>query len=274
MSILDSKRVPSTAYGVLQRSEARTPLEEAIEQVRAIGYAVIDSGYTADEKRRIADVFDAVRDDYLRAHGEALLREVDEYNNIRLLTAQGEGTFLRLATNPALLEAVSQLIAGKFLLNQQNGIINPPKQGYNQGAWHRDLPYQHFVSSTPLAVNALYCIDEFTLENGATFVLPASHKLAALPSLGYIRNNAVQIEAQTGQFILLDAMVFHSGGFNGSDRDRRAVNHVFSIPYFKQQIRIPGNVEEAGLSPLEQEVLGFRFLEPASVAEFLATRKR
>ncbi|VTU13705.1 Phytanoyl-CoA dioxygenase (PhyH) [Variovorax sp. SRS16] len=274
MNVRTFENVPSGFYGVLQQSKIDTPLDEAIEQVRALGYAVIDVEYTEEERKHIANAFDIVREGYIRHHGAALLREIDEYNNIRLLVSHGGGIFLRLATNPMLLRAVQQLIAGKFVLNQQNGVVNPPKERYNQGAWHRDLPYQHFVSSTPLAVNALYCIDDFTRENGATFVLPASHKLAALASPEYIRKNAVQIEARAGQIILLDAMVFHSGGFNGSDHERRAINHVFNIPYFKQQIRIPGNLDVAGLSPFELEILGFKFQEPASVADFLAERKR
>ena len=34
--------------------------------------------------------------------------------------------------------------------------------GHTQLAYHRDLPYQHFVSSRPLAISALFCIDPFT----------------------------------------------------------------------------------------------------------------
>ena len=39
---------------------------------------------------------------------------------------------------------------------------------HHQSAFHRDLPYQHFTSSRPIAINALFCADEFTNENGAT----------------------------------------------------------------------------------------------------------
>ncbi|SFQ49256.1 Ectoine hydroxylase-related dioxygenase, phytanoyl-CoA dioxygenase (PhyH) family [Variovorax sp. OK605] len=264
---------PTKAYGILQRTSADNFIEEAVEQVRALGYAVLDAGFTAQEVAALSRAFDSVCKGYALAHGIDELKAMDEHNNVRLMMAH-DGAFLRLALNDNLLAAVGQLIAGKFILNQQNGVVNPSQQGYNQGAWHRDLPYQHFVSSTPLAINALYCIDDFTVENGATFVLPASHKSAAFASPALVRRNALQIEAKAGQFILLDCMMFHAGGYNASSRVRRAVNHVFNIPYFKQQIRIPGNVDDSGLSVAAKEILGFSYLEPATVADFLASRLR
>jgi ectoine hydroxylase-related dioxygenase (phytanoyl-CoA dioxygenase family) len=265
--------VPVASYGVRERTLADSTLDEAVEQVRSLGYAVLDSGYSPDELAGLAASFDATRERYVQLHGQASLEAIDEHNNVRLMMAY-ERAFLGLALNRNLLEAVAKLVSGKFVLNQQNGIINPSNKGYNQAAWHRDLPYQHFVSSTPLAVNALFCIDDFTVENGATFVLPASHKSAAFPSPSFVEQQALQVEAKAGTFIVLDCMMFHAGGYNASNRVRRAVNHVFSIPYFKQQIRIPGNVDESGLSAEAREILGFEFKEPATVSEFLASRRR
>ncbi|MGO4394997.1 phytanoyl-CoA dioxygenase family protein [Variovorax sp. M-6] len=268
------RKVPSQSYGILVREASETALDEAVEQVRAIGYATLDSGYSDSELEALSNGFNAALESYQATHGRAFLETLNEHNNIRLMSTQGEGMFLRLALNPNLLKALGKLIAGKFMLNQQNGIINPPKEGYNQGAWHRDLPYQHFLSSTPLAVNALFCMDDFTLENGATFVLPASHKTSEFPSAGYVEKNALQVPAKAGQFILLDCMTFHCGGYNGSDRARRAVNHLYNIPYFKQQINIPGNLDATDLSPQAKEILGFNFQESKSLGDFFDSRKK
>jgi hypothetical protein len=46
---------------------------------------------------------------------------------------------LALVLNERLISVVRQLISGKFVLNQQNGVLNPPGGSYNQGAWHRDF---------------------------------------------------------------------------------------------------------------------------------------
>lgn len=266
-------RPPEKSYGVLQQTVADSAIDGVVEQVRNLGYGILDSGCTAPELQHLSSEFDAVHRDYIERFGDKWLADIDEHNTIRAMLTQGSATFLELAFNPRLMTTLKKLIAGKFILNQQNGIINPPRQIYNQGAWHRDLPYQHFVSTSPLAINALFCIDDFTLENGATFVLPASHKSEAFPSEHYVQKNLLQVEAKAGSFILLDCMLFHAGGFNATQTRRRAVNHIYNIPYFKQQINLPENMGEAELPPEQREILGFSYLEPASVAAYLSSRK-
>jgi len=267
-----SDGIPEAAYGILQRDHFSSELEEVAEQIRRVGYAILDSGYTSEQLQEISDEFDLVREQYLKTWGESRLKSLNEFHTIRALLTHGGATFLQLAMNRNLTAVLQKLIAGTFILNQQNGVVNPPGETYNQGAWHRDLPYQHYTSSTPLAVNALFCVDDNTLENGAAFVLPASHKAIAFPSESYLRKNAVQVNAKAGQYILLDCMLFHSGGFNRTGKERRAINHVFSIPYFKQQINLPENMHADDLSPEAQALLGFNFQEPASIASYLASR--
>lgn len=263
---------PQADYGILQRNTANSRLEEVVEQVKRLGYAVLDGGYSQQEITEITTEFDRVQAEYISQHGEAKLKKIDEFHTIRSPLANGNKTFLGLVFNPLLQEALCKLIQGSFILNQQNGIVNPPGATYNQASWHRDLPYQHFVSDTPLAINALFCVDDFTLENGATYVLPASHKSAAFPSSPFVKGNALQIEAKAGSYLLLDCMTFHAGGFNTTQRVRRAVNHVFNIPFFKQQINLPANMQSVPLSDAQRRILGFNYNEPRSVADYLATR--
>jgi len=265
--------IPSESYGIRQQSQSDSALDEAAEQVKNLGFAIIDSGYTTPELQRFSGQFDQTRANYLETYGEAKLKSLNEFHTIRAPLTHGGEAFLKLALNANLLLILKKLIDGKFILNQQNGIINPPQETYNQGAWHRDLPYQHFVSTKPLAINALFCVDDFTLENGATFVLPASHKAEAFPSPNYVKKNAIQIEAKAGSFILLDCMVFHAGGFNRTQSARRGLNHVYNIPFFKQQINIPMNMNGAILSAEEKNILGFNYLEPTCIVDYLATRK-
>ncbi len=263
---------PSTSYGILRQDQFSSELEETAGQVRRLGFAIVDSGYTRAELSEISEEFEQTRKSYVEKWGETVLKQANEFHTIRAPISHGGPAFLKLVMNENLQAVLKLLIEGKFILNQQNGIINPPNETYNQAFWHRDLPYQHFVSSSPLAINALFCIDDFMLENGATFVLPASHKDKAFPSDTYIQKNALQVEAKAGQYILLDCMLFHSGGFNRTEKERRAVNHVFNIPYFKQQINLPRNMKADGLTDGEKEILGFYYEEPVSIESYLKSR--
>lgn len=264
--------IPVDHYGVLQKDLCESDVHEIAEQVRRIGYAVLDSGLSENAVRDVSGEFNRVRNEYLLLHGRERLQRIKEIDIIRAPMFSGSRRFLDLAMNRNLLAAVRLLVPGKVILNQQNGIINPPRAAYSQGAWHRDLPYQHFVSSMPLAINALFCVDEFTRDNGSTYVIPASHRSAAFPTETYIRRNAVQLEARAGQYILLDCMAFHCGGYNASESERRAVNHVYTIPFFKQQINLPRNMGDINLTDEEREVLGFKYEEPKSLDEYLSSR--
>lgn len=262
------------AYGVLKKDSWSDPLDHAADQIRRLGYAIIESGFTAAEITQISREFNETRARYTAQWGVEHLAAIDEHNSIRLPMALSPGPFRKLAFNSAVLSLVGKLIEGQFILNQQNGVINPAGQRYNQGFWHRDLPYQHYLSSVPLAINALYCVDDFTSENGGTWVLPATHKTAEYPSDAYVNTHAVQVHAKAGQYIVLDCMAYHTGGSNISASDRRAVNHVYTIPYIKQQIRIPGNVDETGLDAQQQRLLGIGMTTPQTVSEYLAGRAR
>lgn len=266
--------IPEGTYGVVQRDVFHSSLDEVAEQIRRLGYAVIDSGYTEAEHQALSEAFDMARAAYVQRWGEARLKRLGELHTLRALLTHGGPLFLKLATHRVLLELLERLIEGKFALSQQNGVINPAGESYNQGAWHRDLPYQHFLSSTPLAVNALFCMDDFTTENGSTFVLPGSHRSAAFPSEAYLRQHALQVEAKAGQFIVMDCMLFHSGGRNRGNADRRAVNHAYMIPYFRQQIELPGNLDASTLSESEKSLLGFSYSSPPSVEAYLVSREK
>jgi ectoine hydroxylase-related dioxygenase (phytanoyl-CoA dioxygenase family) len=262
---------PVQSYGVLERTQVASSIDLAVEEISRVGFCVFDSGFSKSTIANIADHFDRMHAEYLAHHGLEYMRSRDEHNTVRLPLSL-DNTFLDLARTKRLLELVSRLIAGKFILNQQNGIVNPVNSRYNQDAWHRDLPYQHFTSSRPIAVNALYCIDEFTIENGATSVLPGTHLHEAFPSDAFIEKNARQIPAPAGSFIVIDGMTYHRGEKNHTAQPRRAVNHVFTIPFIKQQIAIPPAMNGDGLDEATRDLLGYRYATPASIDEFLKAR--
>ena len=99
----------------------------------------------------------------------------------------GSSLIYKLCFNVNILNLVRRIILGTFTLYESQGVINPPGEEYSAGKWHRDFPYQHFTSST-IGVTSLYCVDDFTISNGATAVIPASHRSAAFPSEDYVKS--------------------------------------------------------------------------------------
>jgi len=229
---------PSRDYGVLERAPAGDDVAARAGRIRLVGYTTVDGGFTAAEVAEFGERLDA-----------ALVRQREEFGVERLASIGDEWTvrcpladddvFLRLAAHPGVLAICRHLLGEYVVLMQQNGVINPPRQAHHQAAYHRDLPYQHFTSSRPLAVSAIFCIDPFRTETGATTVLPATHHVEAFPDETVAGDVCTSVEADAGSFIVFDSMLFHRAGDNQSDRPRRAVNHVFTIPLIAQQISLP-----------------------------------
>jgi ectoine hydroxylase-related dioxygenase (phytanoyl-CoA dioxygenase family) len=271
--ILDAM-VSVPRYGVKEQQISPTAVDRAVEQLALAGCAVVDGGYTAVEIEAFARAFETARTEAAERHGgRARLEALDEHNTIRVPMLY-DRLFLRLAANETILAICRRMIGEYITLSQQNGVINPGGGGrYNQGAYHRDLPYQHFVSSRPLAINALFCLDEFTIDNGATFVVPGSHKQEAFPSDAVVQALQTQMIAPAGSFIVLDAMLFHSGATNRTDRDRRAVNHVFTAPIIKPQIDLPSVLGDGFTDvPELRQLLGYDVRVPLSLEDYYQGR--
>lgn len=262
-------------YGVLERTSAEDPVAQAQESLRTLGYAVVDGGFSDDQLSEIGSAFETARKNFHETFGgQDALVEIDEHNSIRAAFTYAP-VLLTVATNPTVREIVRTLIGGYQVLSQQNGVINPANaQEYNQGAWHRDLPYQHCVFSRPLAINALFCVDDFTHENGATLVLPGTHKVEAFPSPSFVEAAALQVTAPRGSYILLDCMVYHTGSTNRTTVPRRALNHVYTSPILRQQISLPDMLGDDWTDdPDLRKLLGYGVETPRSVDAFIKDRR-
>jgi ectoine hydroxylase-related dioxygenase (phytanoyl-CoA dioxygenase family) len=262
---------PSHDYGVLERAGVSGDVAAHSERIRVAGFTVVDGGFTSDEIAEFGQRLDA-----------ALAQQRDEFGYERMTAIGDEWTvrcplahdaiFLRLVTHSSVLAICRSLLGEYVVLMQQNGVINPPRQAHTQAAYHRDLPYQHFTSSRPLALSAVFCIDPFRTETGATMVLPATHHVERFPDESVAASLATSVVADAGSFIVFDSMLFHRAGENRADRPRRAVNQVFSIPLIAQQISLPLALEgryreDAALARL----LGY---ESTPAASALAWRER
>ena len=203
-----------------------------------MGYTVVPGGFTASEMEDFASRLDAVLEAQVEEFGADRLQAIGDNLTARCPLVYDD-LFLRLAVHPSVLEVSRRLLGDYIVLMQQNGVVNAPGQGHTQTAYHRDLPYQHFVSSRPLAISALFCIDPFRPETGATTVLPGSHLVETFPSDDLAAELDTAVTAEAGSFIVFDSMLFHRAGANRSGRVRRAVNHVYSLPIIAQQIVLP-----------------------------------
>jgi ectoine hydroxylase-related dioxygenase (phytanoyl-CoA dioxygenase family) len=210
-----------------------------VEEITRVGYTILKNALTDDELADIRGRIDRIYEQQLEEiGGEAALQRINDAGVARCLIGY-DHYFLKLATEPTLLAINRKLLGERFCLMSQNAIINPSDDQHYQSTWHRDLNYQHFVSSRPLAMSALYAIDEFSEVTGATRLAAATHLKEVFPSFEYLERHEISMNVPAGSVLVFDAMVYHRSGVNRSGRVRRAVNHIFTLPLIKQQISLP-----------------------------------
>jgi hypothetical protein len=235
------------------------------EEFRRLGFTLLDGGVGADQldplRKALGEVYGRQSADI---GADALGGSVDA-DVARCLLAYDD-RFLALATNPKLLSFCRGVFGESFLLLQQNGLINRPAKEHYQVRWHRDLPFQHWVSSETIALAALFCLDDFNITTGGTWALPGSHMHSDFPSDEFVRDHEQVMTAPAGTFIVMDAMMFHRAGRNTSDAVRTGINHLIGRPFLAQQIDIPRMLDrEPPQDSVLSRYLGYRWAPAVSV---------
>jgi ectoine hydroxylase-related dioxygenase (phytanoyl-CoA dioxygenase family) len=260
------------SYGVLESQRTTDDLDLRTEELARFGYTVLEGDFDTSELDELRAKLPDVYARQAAALEAASLEASDDADVARCLLAY-EACFLRLATSPALLAFSERLFGESYVLLQQNGLINRPSRAHYQLRWHRDLPFQHWVASRPIAIAALFCLDDFNASTGGTYVLPGSHGHEGFPSEAFVRRHQQVMTAPAGSFVVMDAMVFHRAGKNSSSEPRRGINHLIGLPFLAQQIDIPRMLAgEHADDPLLARYLGYRWGPAATVEAWRAGR--
>ena len=115
----------------------------------------------------------------------------------------------------------------------------------------------------------MFCISDFTSDKGGTKIIPGSHQGKWNPQMGEAILEDVVCPA--GSLVIFDSTLWHCAGVNNSDRDRLAINHQFTPPYFKQQIDYVKSFEEDEIKMMPQKIqkyLGMDARLPSSLQEY------
>jgi len=231
--------------------------------------AVKSQGYCVVEDVLEPALIDAIRAAMYRCReritaelGTERLDRAGELGVLRLML-KFEPVFFRLLELPELLAIVDATVAPTAVLHLQNGFILPPYPpgevpNVFQNRYHRDFP--RFLNGYVASINALFAVDRFTRDNGATLVVPGSHQRAEPPDEAVIAATAFPVECAAGSMIVFDSTLWHAAGVNSSGRDRLAINHQFTRSWIKQQIdyvRALGEVAVLRQPPRIQQLLGY-----------------
>jgi ectoine hydroxylase-related dioxygenase (phytanoyl-CoA dioxygenase family) len=262
-------------FGVKEFSRVASALDAHVEAIKLAGYTILPDVLSAAELTAARQKMEQIYHTQIaEIGGRQYLEAIGDTYTAMCLLAYDE-FFLKLATKPQVLEIVAHFLGDYYTLMLQNGIINVPDVGHDQapGYWHRDIGYQHFTSSRPLGITALYCIDDFTFETGGTHILPGSHKTEIFPSVEFVAQHEIVVDARAGAALVFDSMLYHRGGHNQSGRVRRGINNIYTLPLIKQQVSLPKILagryaDDAFL----RKLLGYESETDTSIVEFRRRR--
>jgi ectoine hydroxylase-related dioxygenase (phytanoyl-CoA dioxygenase family) len=139
----------------------------------------------------------------------------------------------RLVDHPRVLALLDRLFLPNYLLSQLQVInINPGEAA--QLLHPDDAIYPAPRPRPPLGAATVWAIDAFTDDNGATVVLPGSHRWDAerRPS---DHDTRLTVVMPPGSCVFFVGTLWHGGGANRSGRSRLAVTAQYCEPWLRPQ---------------------------------------
>jgi hypothetical protein len=198
-------------------------------------------------------------------------------------TPLGEGDFVgrntkRMGALVVKSAAIRDLLMHPMVLGVMDALLGPHCARYQLNLtqavqifpgepaqiFHRDdemFPYPN--KACEFMVNALWAYDDFTEANGATRVVPGSHRQDVPRDPD--RDLIAYAEMRRGSLLIYLGSALHSGGTNRSDRPRTALINSYSLGWLRQAenlyLSVPPAVARTLPEPL-RKLIGYAIHEP------------
>jgi ectoine hydroxylase-related dioxygenase (phytanoyl-CoA dioxygenase family) len=205
------------------------------EQLDRDGYAPLPDVLSAEQ-------VDAIRgrlSELMAAEGGRAGLEVhQEAGTDRLADLVNKGSVFEPCFTDSRVLACMAHVLGEFKLSSLNSRAALPGQGH-QGL-HTDWPGPVPPGEYQVC-NSIWLLDDFTAANGATRVMPGSHRSRAVPGRAMpdpaaVHPDEVQITGRAGTVVIFNSHLWHGGTRNRSDQPRRGLHSYFTRRGNPQQL--------------------------------------
>ncbi len=252
--------------------DANLTAAEQAEVVREQGYLVIPDVLSCDEVNDVKALLAPHLSSRLfgRNNFEGELTE-------RVYALVGwDPAFGEVAEHPRVLSIVDEILEPNYLLTANQAInIHPGESAqpfHNDDGFYRiDRPHDI------VSVSTIWALDDFTEENGATEIVPGSHKWADEMYVDGLADDtrladkrgadslSFTMTMPAGSVMIYSGSLWHRGGHNRSDHCRLAIANQYCAPWLRQienlMLSVPPE-KARGLSPRVREMVGYSVLDP------------
>lgn len=199
--------------------------------LREHGYAIVDDLADAATMDRLAAE--------VRPYVEASAAGRDEYDG-RFTRRTGAlvarcPTARDLVMHPTVVGTVRHFLGHATAVQLHLTQLITISPGETQQKLHRDQMAFDFFPFPPdyhVQCNTMWALTDFTVDNGATHLVPGSSVVDDATGLGL---PAGQAEMRRGSVLFYDGKVLHGGGANRSTADRVGVNITYAVGWVRQE---------------------------------------
>jgi ectoine hydroxylase-related dioxygenase (phytanoyl-CoA dioxygenase family) len=232
-------------------------VDNVVKAMQAEGYCIVERIMSKKQvKETKADLLDVLgvtpkgRNDF---EGYATQRIYALFAKTRM--------FDQAAIHPLLLGVLDQIL-GYYQLSAPVGIFIGPGE-VAQGLHKDQSVYPLPEDFRPVVVNTMWAFDDFTKANGATRLIPKSHKWTDRRPTG--KEKFVYAEMPAGSVMFYPGNAWHSGGANTTDTPRLGVILEYVASWLRAQenhvLAVPRDIVET-LPERLQELLGYNIFPP------------
>lgn len=183
----------------------------------------------------------------------------DDGANQRVWNLLNKGQVFRdIVLNPAAQALIKHLLGEDILLFSCTA--NIACKGGRAQSIHADQLYAPQQTPYALMANCLWMLDDFTEENGATRIVPGTHRSDRYPDGG----EAIETLPATGPkgtIMVWDGRLWHGTGVNRTDAPRHGLLSAYCRAFVRQQENVSLSLSPEVLATASDELktlLGFR----------------
>lgn len=204
-------------------------VDALMAEIERDGYVILQNLFSADEAAAMRAALQPHYHDHLG-------RNSFEGFGTRRLYAVIEKTLAcnPLVEHPVILALLDRIFEPNYLLSQLQAIDILPGEAA-QPLHHDDAFYPVPRPRAALGAATIMAIDDFTAENGATVLIPGSHKWDGRMPTAEDAARAVPAVMPSGSVLFFIGTLWHGGGANVSNRSRLCVTAQYCAPWCRQQ---------------------------------------
>ena len=228
-----------------------------LAEIEEQGYTIVEGAIDPDFT---AELRDGVRSQFTTLGIEPKGNRAEGFATRRLynLVPRAE-VFERLPTHEPVLELAEAMLDPELILSGTTAMDIGPGERL-QGLHADDGLFAIGRPHRPMMVTTIWALTDFTAENGATRIVPGSHRDPGHPDPDD-ESIAIAAEMPAGSVLVMDSQLWHCGGPNTTaDEWRLGLNVQYVRGFFRTQqnqyLSIPHD-KLAGYPQRLRQLLGF-----------------